>query len=271
MALTKVLITVKTYPAISKKYEELVCTAGFREDGSWVRIYPIQFRKKAYHEQYAKYEWIELDLVKNTSDSRPESYRPVSHDQPIRVLGKIDPDGDAWLERRKYVLNKVYTNMTKLIAEAKNKAICTSLAVFKPTKVMDFIWEEVDRAWTSDKLAQFKQFNLFQSADEKQFEVVRKLPYKFSFIYQDEEGKQSKTMIEDWETGQLYWNSLHRWKGNEQKACEDVRKKYLDNFAQTKDLYFFMGTTQVHHFRGKNPFLIIGTFHPKHISQLELF
>jgi len=102
-------------------------------------------------------------------------------------------------------------------------------------------------------------------------EVVRKLPYKFSFIYQDEEGKQSKTMIEDWETGQLYWNSLHRWKGNEQKACEDVRKKYLDNFAQTKDLYFFMGTTQVHHFRGKNPFLIIGTFHPKHISQLELF
>jgi hypothetical protein len=30
MALTKVLIAVKTYPAISKKYEELVCTAGFQ-------------------------------------------------------------------------------------------------------------------------------------------------------------------------------------------------------------------------------------------------
>jgi hypothetical protein len=35
---TKVLITVKTYPTISVKYDELVCTAGFREDGSWVRI-----------------------------------------------------------------------------------------------------------------------------------------------------------------------------------------------------------------------------------------
>lgn len=34
MALTKVLITVKTYPAISSKYDELVCTAGFREDGT---------------------------------------------------------------------------------------------------------------------------------------------------------------------------------------------------------------------------------------------
>ena len=27
----KVLITVKTYPSISEKYDELVCTAGFRE------------------------------------------------------------------------------------------------------------------------------------------------------------------------------------------------------------------------------------------------
>lgn len=58
MAKTKVLITVKTYPAISKKYEELVCTAGLLEDGSWVRIYPVQFRKKSYNEQYAKYDWI---------------------------------------------------------------------------------------------------------------------------------------------------------------------------------------------------------------------
>jgi hypothetical protein len=34
MAKTKVLITVKTYPTISGKYDELVCTAGFLEDGS---------------------------------------------------------------------------------------------------------------------------------------------------------------------------------------------------------------------------------------------
>jgi len=100
MALTKVLITVKTYPAISKKYDELVCTAGFREDGSWIRIYPIQFRKKPYSEQYSKYEWIELDLIKNNKDFRPESYRPVSHEAPIKVIGKILPDGNAWNERR---------------------------------------------------------------------------------------------------------------------------------------------------------------------------
>ncbi len=34
MALKKVLITVKTYPAISKKCEELVCTAGSKSRAS---------------------------------------------------------------------------------------------------------------------------------------------------------------------------------------------------------------------------------------------
>jgi hypothetical protein len=271
MALTRVLITVKTYPAISKKYEELVCTAGFREDGSWIRIYPIQFRKKSYQEQYSKYEWIELDLVKNTSDPRPESFRPISHDTPINVLGKIAADGGAWVERRKIALNNVYTNLSQLIYEARNKEICTSLAVFKPSKIIDFIWEEVEREWSADKLAQFRQLNLFQTVENTKFEIVKKLPYKFSFVYEDDEGKQSTTMIEDWEVGELFWNCLKRRNGDEQKACGDVRLKYFDNFSKTKDLYFFLGTSQVYHFTSKNPFLIIGAFYPKNISQLSLF
>lgn len=45
MAKTKVLVTVKTYPTLSQKYDELVCTAGFLEDGSWIRVYPVPFRK----------------------------------------------------------------------------------------------------------------------------------------------------------------------------------------------------------------------------------
>jgi len=272
MAKTKVLITVKTYPAISKKYEELVCTAGFLEDGSWIRIYPIQFRKKAYNEQYSKYDWIEVDLVKNTSDFRPESYRPVAHEIPILKIGDIPPDGDAWEERRKIVLKNVYHNITDLIVESKNKEICTSLAVFKPREVLDFVYEEEkEREWPADKLAQFQQLNIFEKGRNNNFQVVRKLPYKFSCRFKDEAGTESKLMIEDWETGQLYWNSLRRHDGNEKKACEDVRKKYYDDFARTKDLHFFLGTTQVHHYRARNPFVIIGTFHPKPITQYKLF
>jgi len=42
MGKERVLITVKTYPTLSRKYGETVCTAAVREDGSWVRIYPCR-------------------------------------------------------------------------------------------------------------------------------------------------------------------------------------------------------------------------------------
>jgi hypothetical protein len=31
-------LLVKTYPTISEKYSELVCTAGVLEDGSWIQL-----------------------------------------------------------------------------------------------------------------------------------------------------------------------------------------------------------------------------------------
>lgn len=266
MALTKVLITVKTYPTISSKYDELVCTAGFREDGTWVRIYPVPFRKRAYTEQYKKYDWIELDLVKNTSDFRPESFRPSTLETEINVVGHIDTSRN-WEERKKVCLGNIYYNLSELIAEAKDKNIGTSLAVFKPSEILDFYAEPVEREWSSKQKAALAQQNLF----ETKFEVVKKLPYKFRFRFKDDQGKESNMMIEDWETGQLFWNCLARHEGNEQKAIQDVRKKYFDDFAMTKDLHFYLGTTQKNHYVSHNPFMIIGTFHPKVESQMKLF
>ncbi|MCG9911912.1 MAG: hypothetical protein MH137_11480 [Flavobacteriales bacterium] len=273
MALTKVLITVKTYPTISSKYEELVCTAGFLENGTWIRIYPIQFRKKSYDQQYKKYDWIELDLVKNDSDFRTESYRPYSHDSEIKILDHIGTENN-WAERKKFVLGKIYYNLTELISEAHNKEICTSLAVFKPAKILDFTIEEVEREWDKNKIAKLEaerqQFNLFKQPEDP-LEVVKKLPYKFSYVFEDNQGKKSKLMIEDWEIGQLYWNCYARHKGNERKAVQDVKNKYFEDFAKTKDLHLFLGTSQLHHYVSHNPFMIIGTFHPKKEIQGKLF
>ncbi|GGE28682.1 hypothetical protein [Psychroflexus planctonicus] len=56
---------------------------------------------------------------------------------------------------------------------------------------------------------------------------------------------------------------FRKYEGNEAKAVTDVRKKYFDDFALTKDLYLFLGTSQLHHYVSHNPFMIIGTFHPK--------
>ena len=118
MALTKVLITIKTYPSLSEKYDELVCTAGFLEDGSMIRIYPVPFRKLDYEKQYKKYQWIEIDLEKRSSDFRPESLKPVDIDKAFKI-GKFI-DSSQWNKRRELVLCKVYTDMSDLIRKAKD-------------------------------------------------------------------------------------------------------------------------------------------------------
>ncbi len=272
---TKVLITVKTYPTISVKYDELVCTAGFREDGSWIRIYPIPFRKQTYEERYKKYDWIDIDLEKNDQDFRPESYRPVPGSK-IEVVGHIDTKR-FWEERRRICLKKVYDNLAELIAEAKNPQLYTSLATFKPTEILDFYAEPTDREWDMRKVQQIQgrrqQLRLFPEGEEdleREFKIVQKLPYTFKYRFRDSSGKESNLMIEDWETGQLFWNCLARHEGNEQKAVEDVRRKYFDDFARTKDLYFFLGTTLQYHKKSPNPFIIIGTFYPPRDEQLRM-
>jgi hypothetical protein len=274
MALIKVLITVKAYPTLAEKHDELVCTAGFKEDGKWIRIYPIPFRKMDYNKRFKKYQWIEIDLIKNFSDRRPESYKPKDYNK-IKLGEIIGTDGGYWSSRKDIVLKKVYTDLNQLISEAKNNDIFTSLAVFKPKNIIEFTIEKTFREWDKKKLARLKskaeQIGLFANS-QNPFEVVKKLPYKFSYIFEDENNRRSKMMIEDWEIGQLFWNTLKRHEGKEGKACKDVRKKYFDDFAKTKDLYLFLGTTYIFHMRkASNPFVIVGTFHPKPDKRLKLF
>jgi hypothetical protein len=70
MEKARVLIVVKTYPHPSESYQELVCTAGIREDGSFIRLYPIDFRYRPLYQWYKKYQWIEVDIEKNLILSR---------------------------------------------------------------------------------------------------------------------------------------------------------------------------------------------------------
>lgn len=59
----KILITVKTYPLLSSKHIETVCTAELREEGKWIRIYPVPFRNLDRNKRFKKYQWIEANIV----------------------------------------------------------------------------------------------------------------------------------------------------------------------------------------------------------------
>lgn len=265
----KILIAVKTYPTLSEKYDELVCTAGFLDDGSWIRLYPIPFRKLADGRQYRKWEWIEMDLIKNERDFRRESFRPYDIDGEIKILNHIDTTKNGWRERKDIVLRNIYYDMDVLISEARDENIGTSLAVFKPSEILDFYWEDDAREWDQDKLAavlsHIRQPNLFDTQEERaiksQFSPVNKLPYKFKYRFKSKNGSVHNLMIEDWELGALFFNYVR--KGfSENYACNKVKEKFYDNLVKERDLYFFLGTSLKWHNVGTNPFMIIGVFYP---------
>lgn len=271
----RVFITVKTYPTLSKKYDELVCTAGILDDGNWVRIYPLPFRKLDYEKRYSKYQWIEFELEKNTSDMRPETYKVVNR-ETLRVLGKPVGTKKCWQERKDIIFqrNKIYRNLSELIELAHANKI--SLAVFKPKELIKIDVEKTEREWPEDKLALLegkkKQFSLFQTQKELEeiFSVVKKMPYKFFYNFSDQEGRKSRLMIEDWEIGALYWKCLKRAGGDEQEAIVKVKEKYFEQFRKL-DIYLFLGTTKEHHQkRAPNPFVIIGVFYPPYNPQSML-
>ncbi len=275
MAKERVLITVKTYPTLSRKYGETVCTAGVREDGSWVRMYPVPFRRLSETQQYSKYDWVECQLVRNASDPRPETFRPrdlAELQQPVAHLGT--GSDRQWRDRRDLLLRRarVFDSLDDLIARAKSNEL--SLAVFRPTRILDFYWEEDEREWDPARVREMRektnQQELFADNTWREtFDLITKLPWSFSYKFEDASGRRSELQVLDWEAGMLYWNCLRSEDGDEPRALAKVRQKYFDEFI-TKDLHFFLGTTQQFHFRAPNPWVIIGVLPIPHERQLPL-
>lgn len=275
MPLTKVLITVTTYPLPSRSYDELVCTAGITDKGEWIRIYPVPLSallgiRINGELKSMKYTWLELDLVRRTDDFRPESHSPVHYDfKDLKIIETIDTKKN-WFKRKEYCLNEVFTNFDELI-ELSKAPTNKSLATFKPTEIIGIDIEDDDPEWKNEWKELRKQGDLFD--EEKSPEIlIPKLPYKFFYKFKDSTGKQRRLMVEDWEVGALYWNSLKSCEGDPNKALEKVREKLEKKFIHENDIHFFVGTTREWHTRrSKNPFVIIGLFYPKKETQLSLF
>ena len=260
----KILVTAKTYPNLSVQYDELVCTAGVRENGSWVRLYPIPFRSMDYEKQYKKYQWIEVNVRhNNSSDQRPESYRP---EVSTLQCGKALDTKNNWAERKVWVLKKVYEDMEELITLNQRQGL--SLVVFKAKQMLNFserAVSEKEHAEHESKCREIldkrRQQSLLEDDALKNIIPVSKPDYHFYYKFIDKQGKTSEMQIVDWEIQALYRNCRRR--KSQTQALADVRKKYWDDFAVTKDLYLFLGTTKQRDGWVKNPFTIIGTFTPK--------
>lgn len=264
----RVFIVVKAYPNPSRKHRETVCTAGILETGEWIRIYPVSYRFLADEKKYPKYSWITVNLERRLKDVRPESYG-LRQQTDFFVEPSLPVSPNVWKHRKRIVLQNTYPTVSSLI-KASNKPRYTSLGVVKPACIHKVVVTAVDREWDHAAIEAIIQPDLFGEQVKKE-DIVRKVPYQFSYHFTCIDGAHHTLMIEDWEIGALYWNCLRSSQGDETRAIEKVEAKLM-KLANESDLYLILGTTlQFHTQNALNPFVIIGLFYPPIDHQLELF
>lgn len=258
----KILIVVKTYPEYSSKYTETVCTAGILADTKrFVRLYPVTFRYLTGDQQFKKYQWISTNIKKNSSDTRPESYK--IDDSSIKLLSRI-PSDDGWKERKKWVLNdfNLHSSLEDLLSVSTEKR--TSLGLIKPAKIVDLEIKERSQSEMQD--AARKKESIMRQPDMYRPKLdLEIMPVRFLLHFSCNSSKchGHKISILDWEIYELY-----RKLRNQEIWEKSVRSKIIDEIlSKRRDSYLIMGNMNAR----RHIFCILGFFWPPIENQPSLF
>jgi len=253
----KVLITVKTYPIPSSKYDELVCTAGVTPAGKFVRLYPINFRDLPYDQQFRKYQWIEVDVAKHTGrDQRKESYRP--NKDSIQTFGEpIGTNRGTWKDRSLIVLQNRSTSM-ECLWDAQT-ADNTSLGVIRPRRIHNLKYSRVESEWRPSQTQAIRQARIWEDRSASLI-PPRKVPFDFHYRFEcdDDRCNGHRMSVHDWEVGALFWRNVDQGHSHE-AAAEQVTKRFYDEICgEDRDTHFYVGTVLNY-----ANWIVLGLFYPK--------
>lgn len=249
----EILITVKAYPSISKKYTETVCVAGIDINSkNWIRLYPVPFRDLTDEKKFKKYNIIGADVLKSKKDSRPESYK-VNIDS-IEILDFLDSRRDKWSKRKEIIFPTLSNSFCEILKEREinNK----SLGIFKPTNV-SFEYEKSYKKNSDNTDYLYSQLSFFNKEKKK----IDSIPYifRYKFYCKNLNNCPGHTLsIIDWEIGQAYRSWRHKYK-YENLLLEKIKERFLLNIcSESNDYYFYVGN--MHRFQ--SIFMILGIFYP---------
>lgn len=255
----RVLIVVRTYPVPATKSIEASCTAGITQDGNWIRLFPVPFRLMAEENRFSKWQWIDTDVVKATSDARPESYKLNS--ETVRGGAKIGT-ADGWQARRDILKPLLRASMCRIRQEQDKNGFPT-LGMFRPLRIKRLVLEADDPNWSPEQLSVLKQDDLFKKAPAQ---TLEKIPFKFKFEFQCADPACNGHLMSctDWEMAQAY----RRWKreyGDKWEAA--FRQRFEREMIDKYDTHFMVGTVHQH---PKN-WIIVGLFYPPKPDMNDLF
>jgi hypothetical protein len=267
----KILIWAKTYPELSKKYIETVCTAGMLGSGKPVRLYPIPYRYLSdEHEQFKLYQWITAGIRKNPEDTRPESYR-IDLDS-IQVGETIPTTQDEWGKRSEIMFKGKGWQFGSVdeLQEAQKKDR-TSIGVVAPREITNV--EVIDRAADDARsfeqkfedlkktvAAQRAQIQMFGDAIPPEMKKLEFLKSRVvvSWLCKSNDCPGHTMQVLDWGLCEL-----QRRDGNEAAVGRMKELCKLDTY----DLKFFLGNL----FQYPASFTIVGLWYPKRVLDLLRF
>jgi len=252
----RVVVTVKTYPNPSTKYEETVCTAGFDlELKRFVRLYPVRFRDLPYAQWFKKWHVIEATLTHKTADCRGDTYTPDP--ASIRTVDEFykGPKKDKvdWARRDALVLPLAST-MEDL--QARADAFEGSIGLVRVARDSELYLVPDADEWNAKQLSIMNQESLFESSRKP----LQKVPWTFRYKFKCADNPDCTghdLQVFDWEPFELYRNQLARWDPN--KAHDDVLDKYnVQMGPMRRNVHLFVGTTISH----PKQFSCIGVYAP---------
>jgi len=243
-----ILVIVKTYPTVSKKWGATVCTAGINESGEWRRLYPVPWKIFSNKGGFRKWDIINVKIKKNPRDRRQESYLVTEPDN-VSVIGHID-HGDKWIKRNKIIEELMVDSLESL------KDTGLSLGVIKPTKNRFY---QKERSCIDSENTISSRMVSIDSFGNNGIPVPENLPWiGFGFKCDSHDCKGHNMMCLDWEIQEQY-----RRLGYEKTA------EKIEWMQDKRDLHLIMGSNYLS-FRFKDLWHVIGVYYPPKRNESKL-
>jgi hypothetical protein len=255
----KALIVVRTYPTPAKTGVEVSCTAAITDDGQWLRIFPVPYRRLEQAQKFKKYEWIEAFMTK-ASDPRPESYK-IDYNS-IKILPDPVSTKGNWGSRKK-VIFPLKSHCLCCIKKHQEDHGSPTLGIFKPKSIKRLVIKPAAPTWTQGQLQLLRQGHLFEPGPTTELE---KVPFDFQYEFEcDEATCKGHTIIcTDWEIGQS-WRKWSKEYGDQWES--KFRERYEKEMIEKYDTHFYVGTIHQH----PKTWIIVGLFYPPKSATGSLF
>lgn len=254
----RALIVVRTYPTPAKNGVEVSCTAAITDKGEWLRLFPVPYRRLAPHQQFHKYQWIDIGVEK-AADPRPESHK-IRQDT-IKIVSDVSTE-HHWQARKDVIFPLKAESMCALQSRRDDYGFPT-LGIFKPASFSLVIEESDQPTWSASQLATLRQGDLF---DEDPPDELEKVPFDFSYHFRcsDSACNGHRMKCTDWELGQ----SWRKWRVEYGDGWRNAfRETYERKMIEEYDTHFYVGTLNQY----PNAWIVVGLFYPPKYAELPLF